>query len=73
MSVFTLQELEEQITAFKKALMAISTGQEYSIGNRRMTRADLPEIRKTLEWLAGDKHKLLGQGGPVVLVGRPKR
>ena len=73
MSAFTLQEIEEQISAFKKALMAISTGQEYSIGNRRMTRADLPEIRKTLEWLAAEKRSALGQGGPVILVGRLKR
>ena len=73
MSVFTLQEIEEQITAFKRALMAISTGQEYSIGNRRMTRADLPEIRNTLDWLAAEKRKIQTQGGPQILVGRPKR
>ena len=42
---------EEQKAAWNKALLACSGGQEYTIGSRRLRRADLPEIRKTLEWL----------------------
>ncbi len=56
--VFSLEELEAQITEFKAALMAVSYAQDYSIGNRRYTRADLPEIRNTLEWLNSYRNKI---------------
>lgn len=51
MPIFTRAQKKEQIAAWNKALLACSGGQEYTIGSRRLRRADLPEIRKTLEWL----------------------
>lgn len=51
MPIFTRAQKEEQKAAWNKALLACSKGQEYTIGSRRLRRADLPEIRKTLEWL----------------------
>ena len=51
MPIFTRAQKTEQIAAWNKALLACSGGQEYTIGSRRLRRADLPEIRKTLEWL----------------------
>ena len=51
MPIFTRAQKEEQKAAWNKALLACAGGQEYTIGSRRLRRADLPEIRKTLEWL----------------------
>lgn len=73
MSIFTLEEIAEQKTAYKKALMALSTSKEYYIGGRRLARSDLPEIRTTLEWLDTEERKLTGKSGPVVVVGVPAR
>lgn len=75
MAIFTPEELDEQLLAWKAALQAISRGQSYRMGeNRQLTRADLPEVRSTLEWLEDQKAATLGQGtGPRVFVGRPRR
>ena len=53
--IFTASELTEQITAWKQALVALATAQEYTMGSRRLRRADLPEIRKTLQFLEGQR------------------
>lgn len=58
MAIFTLSEVNAQITAWKAALTALSSGQEYTIGSRRLRRSDLPEVRETLEWLEGQKAAL---------------
>jgi hypothetical protein len=76
MAIFTLTEIEEQLTSWKTALLAVSAGQSYSTADgRRLTRADVPEIRKTLEWLEKERSSLLaGNGvGPQFVVGRPVR
>lgn len=67
MAIFTLTEIAEQKTAYKAALLKVSRGQAYDIGGRRLTRADLPEIRETLEWLDKEEAKLGGLGGPSVV------
>lgn len=51
MSIFTPAEIEEQIKAYKETLKAVAVNQEYSVGTRRFTKADLLEIPKPLEWL----------------------
>jgi hypothetical protein len=75
--LFTTAELDSQIAAFKAALMAISMGQAYRLttggSERQVTKADLPEIRKTLEWLQGERVKLSIGGGPQIFTGRPRR
>ena len=51
MAIFTSEELIEQISAWKGALLAVSASQSYTISNRTLTKADLPEIRNTLIFL----------------------
>lgn len=73
MSLFTATEIAEQIVLWKKALAALSLGQGYRIGGRWLTRADLPEVRVTLDWLAAKQGALEGRAGLQVMVGRPRR
>lgn len=76
-SLFTAAELDSQIAAYKAALLALSTAQSYRISNngndRNITRADLPEIRNTLEWLQQQRGGLDLGFGAQTCVGRPKR
>ncbi len=58
MAIFTSSELSEQISAWKQALVALASGQEYAIGSRRLRRSDLPEVRKTLQFLEAEKATL---------------
>ncbi len=51
MPVFTREEKARQIALWTDALAKVSLGQEYTVGSRRLRRADLPEIRETLDWL----------------------
>lgn len=39
------------LVLYRNALAAVTVGQSYSINGRSMTRADLPEIRETIDWL----------------------
>ncbi len=73
MTIFTIDEINAQLEGWKKALTAVSTGQEYSVAGRKLTRADLPEIRKTLEWLNREKDKIEKGGSAVVRQGRVAR
>lgn len=63
MSVFTLAEIEEQLTAYKAALIACAGGGSYRVNrggvDKMWTSADLPEIRKTITWLNQEKQALL--------------
>lgn len=64
-SIWTLAELDEQIAAFKAALLALSTSQSYRQSDgRELTRADLPEIRDTLDYLAKERARLVS--GPAL-------
>ena len=51
MSIWTEDELLEQITEWKAALLAASKSKSYTIGGRTLTTHDLPQIREQLEWL----------------------
>ena len=53
MATLTRAQKAEQIAEWNKALLKCARGQEYTIGSRRLRRADLPEIRSTLDWLNG--------------------
>lgn len=57
---------QQVLEAFRNALMACSTNQSYQVAGRTWTRADLPEIRKTIDWLedriADDGNRLDGTG-----------
>lgn len=75
--LFTTEELDTQIAAWKQALLDVAGGQtvRFSSGgsDRQLTLADLPEIRKTLTFLQAEKAKLAGTHGPQFLPGRPRR
>jgi hypothetical protein len=51
----TEAEINTQLASWQTALTAVSQGQEYTIGGirngRQLKRADLPEIRNTIDWL----------------------
>jgi hypothetical protein len=75
MAIFSAAEIEEQITAYKAALLALASNQSYTILGRTFTRASLPEIRATLEWLNKEK-TIMDAGvsaGMQTLPGRPAR
>lgn len=75
MSAFTLPEIDEQLTAYKAALKAVGMSQEYSHAGRRFVRADIAEIRRTIEWLNRERSRLVnGMGpGPIGLATRVAR
>lgn len=52
------------IAEWKAAYRAASTGKSYSIGSRTLTRYDLSEIRKQLDWLSEELASLDGKRGP---------
>lgn len=63
MALFTSEELTDQITAYKSALLALATAEEYTMrlpdGTQTMIRRSaLPELRKHLEWLQTELDKL---------------
>ncbi len=57
-----LAEVNAQLTLWWEALSKCSSGQAYVIGGvrngRSLTRADLPEIRNTIDWLESKKAEL---------------
>ena len=63
MAIFTLEEVNAQIAAYKEALLVLATHQEYRIGTRTMRRSDLPEVRKTLQFLEKEKAALVNGSG----------
>jgi hypothetical protein len=51
----------------------LSNGQDYSIGDRSLSRADLSEIRKTIKDLQNQIDRLCnGSGGMTVNYGLPR-
>ena len=67
---YTLEEINATIARWKKALDACATGKSYTIGDRSLTMHDLPEIRKTIEWLEVKRSKLMGRASTVYV--KPK-
>lgn len=72
--LFTESELTSQIAAYKAALTALASAAEYTmdVGGQRQTvrKADLPEIRKTLEWLQQQRAANAVGSGPQSFAGR---
>lgn len=50
-AIYTREELQAEMSLWKKALSACATGKSYSIDGRSLTRHDLPSIRQHLAWL----------------------
>lgn len=51
MPELTLAENQESLENFRKALNAVSKNQNYSVAGRTYSRANLREIRETIDWL----------------------
>jgi hypothetical protein len=67
MAIFTRAEKQQHIDAWKAALLAVSQGQEFTIGTRRLRRADLPAIQQHLDWLGAQstvEDQAAGNGSP---------
>uniref|UniRef100_I2Q2P8 Uncharacterized protein n=1 Tax=Desulfovibrio sp. U5L TaxID=596152 RepID=I2Q2P8_9BACT len=76
MAIFTRAEKQQHIDAWKAALLAVSEGQEFSIGTRRLRRADLPSIQQHLDWLDRQptvEDQAAGRGAPLFTPLIPRR
>lgn len=49
MAGITLAQAEAQLTLWLNASTAVATGQEYTVGDRNLKRADLAEINNSIE------------------------
>ena len=65
----TLEEAEAKLARYENAMDAIvERGQSYEIEGRTLKRADLPEVRNTIDWLERKIARLkraAGGGSPV--------
>lgn len=57
-----LQTAKKHLQAWLDAELAVSTGQSYRIGTRQITRADLSEIRKQINYWRKEVARLEGRG-----------
>lgn len=53
MAVFSKELCNKRLNIWLAAEEAVATGQSYQIGTRMLTRADLKDIRKEMEYWAG--------------------
>ena len=72
-SIWTRQELLEEIDIYKKAIKACASGSSYTIGSRSLTRQNLAELRDHLDYLPGELAALERGCGPVIVQGRIRR
>lgn len=66
-----LERAKIHLDAWYKAELAISTGQSYSIGSRSLTRANLSEVVKQIEYWKKEVAKL--EKNPTGKMRRAKR
>lgn len=52
MTALTLQQLRDRLTAYVAAETRILAGQSYQLGERRLQRADLAEVRAAIDELS---------------------
>ena len=74
MAGITLEQAESKLTAWLAAEDAVATSQAYSIGGRSLTRANLKEIRETIDYWDNKVQKLTSRGagrGPKIFGGTP--
>lgn len=53
MAGITLETAQRHLDAWLEAELAVTNAQSYTIGSRVMTKADLEEIRKTIDYWNG--------------------
>ncbi len=59
----TLDTAQDHLEAWMEAEMMVTTHQSYQLGSRTLTRADLGEIRKTIDYWDAKVKSLSGTGG----------
>lgn len=57
----TLERAKVHLQAWLDAELAVSTAQSYSMGSRSLTRANLTEIRKQINYWQNQVNKLSGK------------
>ncbi len=57
MSGISSERAKQHLEAWLDAELAVSTGQSYSIGTRSLTRANLSEIRKQINFWRNEVYK----------------
>lgn len=62
MAGITLAQAEAQLTLWLNASTALASGQEYSIGNRQLKRADLAEVNNSIKMWQGYVNQLSNGG-----------
>lgn len=50
MAEWTIYEAKEHLQAWLEADLALATGKEYTIGNRRLTRANVQEVKDRINF-----------------------
>lgn len=60
MVAWTLDLAKNHLDAWLKAELAVTNGQEYSLGSRKLTRANLKEIREQIIFWKSEVEKIEG-------------
>lgn len=63
MSGITLSDAQEMLDLWVEAERAVTTGQSYKIGSRSLTRADVSEIAKRINFWRDEVDRLENGGG----------
>lgn len=64
MSAWTLETAQKHLAAWLDAELAVTTGQEYRIGTRSVSRANLAEIRQQVLFWRREVENLSSKRGP---------
>lgn len=63
MALYTLAELETEISVYKAALTGLAAGKSMQIGDKTLTRHDIPTVREHLQYLDSQRDQLITTGG----------
>lgn len=61
-----ITEIEADISTWEQARRAVAAGQTYSIQNRSLTKADLPDINAQLASFYRERRGYLGQSTTAI-------
>lgn len=72
--MWTLLEAKENLQVWVNASLAVATGQSYKIGRRELTRANLSEIKKMIDFWRAEVSRLESgrKGGARILRAIPR-
>lgn len=71
---YTLKEAQEELEVWKDAKRNAATGKSYQIAGRSLTRYDLSEINREIEFFSGIINSFhLGSSGPIRVIARMRR